>query len=168
MLMKHNDRHNEFMVVISQCQGTLYKVCLHFTQRQRDEMRDLYQEIVAQLWVSWPDFRGQCQPNTWVTRVALNVAGLYHRKRRRRPDFEALDEAHLDLLVEEATDSRFQPLYSLIDQLDIDDRKLIFLYLDRLSSKEMAEITGLSEANVRQRIHRIKDKLITLKQQNDE
>ena len=49
-----------------------------------------------------------------------------------------------------------------------DEKKLLFLYLDRKSSREIAAITGTTEANVRQRIHRIINRIKTLKQQEDE
>lgn len=159
-----NTRQNEFVEILLQCRGTLLKVCLHFTRRGHDEMWDLYQDIVAALWESWPGFRGESKPGTWVTGVALKVAATHHRRARRRPDFEALDAAAFDRLADEASDPVFERLYQLIDRLGIDDRALIFLYLDRFTVKEMADITGLSESNIKQRIHRIKLKLITLSQ----
>jgi len=61
--------------MLRQCEGTLVKVCFYFTGRRRDDFRDLYQEIACNLWEAWPSFRGDSNVNTWVTRIALNVAG---------------------------------------------------------------------------------------------
>lgn len=154
--------------MLRQCEGTLVKVCFYFTDRRRDDFRDLYQEIACNLWEAWPSFRGDSNVNTWVTRIALNVAGQEIRRRRRLPQFVRFDESFYDTLADEATDSLYQKLYKLIDLLDDDDRKFLYLYLDRKPLREIAAITGYTENNVKQRIYRIKQKLHTLKQQEDD
>lgn len=114
-------------------------------------------------------FRGESDLNTWVTRIALNVAGQEIRKRKRLPQFVELDESFYDTLADEATDLRYHRLYDLIDRLDDDDeRKLLFLYLDRKRLREIAEITGTTETAVKQKLYRIKQKLNDLKTAEDE
>ena len=68
-----------------------------------------------------------------------------------------------ETLAMEATDTRYQLLYDLLDKIDASDRKILFLYIDCRQMKEIAEITGLSEQAVKQRIYRIKKKLNALK-----
>lgn len=162
-------QHTEFLKMLRHCEGTLIKVCLYFTDRSRDDFRDLYQEIACTLWEAWPTFRGESDLNTWVTRIALNVAGQEIRKRKRLPQFVELDESFYDTLADEATDLRYHRLYDLIDRLDDDDeRKLLFLYLDRKRLREIAEITGTTETAVKQKLYRIKQKLNALKTTEDE
>lgn len=162
-------QHTEFLKMLRHCEGTLIKVCLYFTDRSRDDFRDLYQEIACTLWEAWPTFRGESDLNTWVTRIALNVAGQEIRKRKRLPQFVELDESFYDTLADEATDLRYHRLYDLIDRLDDDDeRKLLFLYLDRKRLREIAEITGTTETAVKQKLYRIKQKLNDLKTTEDE
>ena len=155
--------------MLRECEGTLVKVCLYFTNRSRDDFRDLYQEIACTLWEAWPTFRGESNLNTWVTRIALNVAGQVIRRRKRLPQFVVLDESFYDILAVEATDIRYHRLYNLIDRLDDDDeRKLLFLYLDRKRLREIAEITGSTEAAVKQKLYRIRQQLIEMKQQDSD
>ena len=154
--MKPDERQKtEFLQMLSQCEGILIK------------FRDLYQEIVCTLWELWPTFRGESKPSTWVTRIALNVAGQEIRKRKRMPLFVEYDAAIHDILSDEATDLRYHPLYRLIDNLQDDyDRKLLFLYIDRHPLREIADITGTTEAAVKQRLYRIRQQLLEMKQQN--
>lgn len=160
-------QHTEFLKMLRECEGTLVKVCLYFTDRRRDDFRDLYQEIACTLWEAWPTFRGESDLNTWVTRIALNVAGQEIRKRKRMPLFVEYDESIHDILSDEATDLRYQPLYRLIDSLQDDyDRKLLFLYIDHHPLREIADITGTTEAAVKQRLYRIRQQLIEIKQQD--
>lgn len=144
----------------------MVKVCLCFTDREREDFRDLYQEIACTLWNSWNSYRGESSLNTWVTQVALNVAGQEFRKRSRMPQFVALDESIYDTIADEATDIRFQRLYSLIDRLESDeDRKLLFLYLDKKRLREIAVIAGITEAAVKQKLYRIRQQLLELREQ---
>ena len=146
--MKPDERQKtEFLQMLSQCEGILIKVCT--------------------LWELWPTFRGESKPSTWVTRIALNVAGQEIRKRKRMPLFVEYDAAIHDILSDEATDLRYHPLYRLIDNLQDDyDRKLLFLYIDRHPLREIADITGTTEAAVKQRLYRIRQQLLEMKQQN--
>lgn len=102
--------------------------------------------------------------------------GHTHRPQRRRSGntqakahalFVEYDENIHDILSDEATDLRYQPLYRLIDSLQDDyDRKLLFLYIDRHPLREIADITGTTEAAVKQRLYRIRQQLIEIKQQD--
>lgn len=146
--------------MLRQHEGTLLKVCISFTDRQTEDIRDLYQEIACNLWESWPTFRGESRRDTWVTRVALNVAGQQCRRRKHRLDFVEVSETFYSNLAEEAADSRYRRLYQLIGLLgDAEDQELLYLYLDRRRLREISEIMGLSEPAVKQRIYRIKKEL---------
>ena len=148
--------------MLRQSQGILYRICLAFTDRHPENVADLYQEIVCNLWHGWPKFRHDCHPKTWVYRVALNTAGMELRKRKRKdaPVFAPLDERLCESLSEEADDTQLEYLYSLIDQLPDDEKKLIYLQLERFSCSEIATIVGKSESAVKQKLYRIKQKMI--------
>ena len=156
--------------MLKQCEGTLLKVCFTFSSRRHDDFRDLYQEIAATLWESWPKYKGESALNTWVTRIALNVALQEKRKQRNRPDFVEFDEKFYDTLANEAAEPHYQRLYRLIDKLENDDdRIIIYLYLDGKRQREISELMGgLSETAVKQRIYRIKKNLMTLKEKEND
>ena len=138
------------------------KVCLAFTDRQPESVREMYQEAVCALWEAWPRFRGESKESTWVYRIALNTAVTQLRHRSRQPRLVELTDEMERTLREEKTDALVDRLYTLIDRLAPPDRALILLYLDKLPEREIATVTGISEGNVRLRIHRIKQKLIAL------
>ncbi|HKJ43337.1 MAG TPA: sigma factor-like helix-turn-helix DNA-binding protein, partial [Sunxiuqinia sp.] len=77
-----------------------------------------------------------------------------------------LDTQHLGNLIDddetgkkELLEKQFESLQTEINQLSIIDKALITLMLENLSSKEIANIIGLTEPNVRVKIHRIKESL---------
>jgi RNA polymerase sigma-70 factor (ECF subfamily) len=50
-------------------------------------------------------------------------------------------------------------LYKFISELPETERIIISLELEEVKQAEIAQITGLSESNIRVKIHRIKEKL---------
>ena len=99
---------------------------------------------------------------TWVYRVALNTAITALRKQVARPRHVTLDPLHEPGVIAPPIDahaSRSEWLYRAIRQLNAVDRAVVMCYLDGLSYKRIAEVLGLSDANVATRLHRIKARL---------
>ena len=159
MQKKTDDKYAEFNKLLQESQMILVKVCMQFTDRQPDSIKDLYQEIAINLWESMPSFRGDSSQTTWVYRIALNTAYMELRKRARQNLFVDLDQQMLESLAEEAQDERTQILYDIIDRLPKNERTIFYLYLDDLSISQIADILGRTEAAVRQKIYRIKNKI---------
>ena len=120
------------------------------------DQEDLHQELLLALWKSIPAFRGEAKASTFVYRVAYNYALTWTRKAKRHE--VGLEQAAgvAARTVANATESQLEQLYGQIRELNPLDRTLILLYLDDISYREMAEVTGLSESNVGVRLNRVK------------
>jgi RNA polymerase sigma-70 factor (ECF subfamily) len=118
--------------------------------------QDLLQEIHAALWRSLHSFDNRCALRTWVYRVAHNTAAS-HVRRAIRHDWVSLEEAQ-SLPCSYDPDRRLvlERLMDLIQQLRPLDRQVILLYLEGQDATSIAEITGLSAANVAAKICRVK------------
>jgi RNA polymerase sigma-70 factor (ECF subfamily) len=134
-------------------------------ERDPDRRRDLLQEIHVALWRSLARFDGRCSMRTWVYRVAHNVATSHViRPRTRAPAFATPSdlESIPDAIDEESLIDRrltLERLYDLIRRLRPIDRQVMLLYLEELDAAAIAEVTGLTAANVATRVHRIKQAL---------
>lgn len=130
--------------------------------------RELSQEIHLALWRSLAKFNGRCSLRTWVYRVAHNVATSHVVRQARGRSvgtFLTLEEAEARAGSEDVERSAdraqaLSRLFALIQQLDLLDRQVIMAYLEGLDAESIAEITGLSAANVWSKIHRIKTMLV--------
>ncbi len=127
-----------------------------------EKRHDLRQDIHFQLWRSLEAFDTRCSLKTWTYRVAHNTAVSYvNRERRKNAPFVSLEE------IEQTASERHEPdvdrqralhqLYGFIRQLRPLDRQIMISYLEELDLATIAEITGLSRANVGMKIHRIKN-----------
>jgi len=139
----------------------LYKVCRLYCFTEVDR-QDLFQEIVIQLWRSWPAFRREAKFSTWLYRIALNTAisGLRRQHRLITPtDPEQLPTELQDIQYSADKEEQLQLLYAAIDRLTEVEKALTMLYLEDRSYQEMEEILGISQNNLRVKMNRIKDKL---------
>jgi RNA polymerase sigma-70 factor (ECF subfamily) len=124
---------------------------------------DLRQEIHLQLWRSLGLFDGRCSLATWTFRVAHNAATSYvRRERRSNAALVGLEEIQRTAVSgTQAPDIDRQRvllrLTHLIRQLKPLDRQVMICYLEEMEAAAIAEITGLSRANVAMKIHRIKN-----------
>ena len=128
-----------------------------------EKRHDLRQEIHLQLWRSLAAFDGRCSLKTWTFRVAHNTAVSYvNRERRRSAAFVTLEEVERTSAgVDPASDidrqRALEQLSHLIRNLKPLDRQIMISYLEEMDSATIAEVTGLSPANVAMKIHRIKN-----------
>jgi RNA polymerase sigma-70 factor (ECF subfamily) len=106
MLMEKNDIYDEFNHFLQESNKILVEVCLRFTDRQPDNVRDLYQDIALSLWESWPSFRGESSRTTWVYRIAVNTATSALRRQAAERQFVAIDQQMLESLAEEVKDEQ--------------------------------------------------------------
>ena len=165
--MHGDESSREFLAVLNRSQRVIFQICLYFTDCQPASICDLYQEIACTLWEAWPTFRGQSATDTWVRRVALNVAVSEVRHSSRQPHFVPLEEWIYDTIAEEVAVAP-PDYYRLIAALGPDERALLYLRLDRLPLRDIADIYGTSEAAIKQRLYRLRQKLNSLKQQDNE
>ena len=134
-------------------------------ERDPDARRDLLQEIHVALWRSLARYDGRCSLRTWVYRVAHNTAiSRVVRPRAAAPRLVAIDEdlESVAEVVDYGVDRRraLDRLYTLIQRLRPLDRQVMLLYLEEEDAASIAEITGLSAANVSTKVRRIKQILV--------
>lgn len=149
--------------MIEQHEKIIYKVCLIY-QDDTETIADRYQDIVLNLWLAYPKFKGESKISTWIYRIALNTCISEIRKQQSRPETIPLSYDMSEFIGDNHSDmDQVRELYQLIGQLNKWERALILLWLDDKSYDEIATIVGISKANVGVRLMRIKDKLKKLK-----
>jgi RNA polymerase sigma-70 factor (ECF subfamily) len=131
--------------------------------KDSDEVQDLYQECLINLWKSISSFEGRSNLRTWIWRVSLNTCISADRKKRRRGDAVPL-ELNIDLYNDTDHQTRqVKMLHERISRLGPFDRAIIMLWLENMSYEEIGAIVGISTRNVSVRLFRIKEQLKQMK-----
>lgn len=89
------DKHSiekEFTALIQQYRNVIWKVCYIYA-KDRENLNDLYQEAIINLWKGFPKFRKESKPSTWIYRIALNSCITFFRRFSRHPKTLRLTES---------------------------------------------------------------------------
>lgn len=157
--MDTHELEKQFIAFVQEYRQVIYKVCYIYAT-DADNLSDLYQEVVINLWKSFPRFRGECKASTWVYRIALNTCISFMRKSNSRPTIIPITvDLEYAFAEEESKTTQLRELYRMINRLGKLERALILLWLEERSYQEIADITGISKNNVAVKLNRIREKL---------
>lgn len=154
-----NVKEKQFEELVKQYKRTIYSVCYMFS-RDKEEINDLFQEILVRLWLGFDQFEQRSSLSTWVYRIALNTAINSDKRAKRRPQTVPLSTDIDPYDPQDSSLEQVRQLYALINQLDVMDRGLVLLWLEGIGYDEIAAIMGITVANVGIKLHRIKEKLV--------
>jgi len=135
----------------------VFRLCMGYAN-DTAAAKDLAQETFIKVWKQLPKFRNESSIGTWIFRIASNACLRQIQKDKKMPKSELPLEIK-DEILETNIEKDIQLLYQYISELQEVERIIISLELEDMNQKEIAEIVGLSEGNVRVKIHRIKEKL---------
>ncbi|MGD1893133.1 MAG: RNA polymerase sigma factor [Cyclobacteriaceae bacterium] len=144
----------KFLEQLHQHQGLIHSLCHSYFANSEDR-EDAFQEIVLQLWKSYPSFRKESAVSTWMYRVALQT--IFNLLKQRRLTFATLPE---QLGESDSTDTEL--IRVMLSMLAPDDRAILILYLEGYRYQEIADISEMTLTNVSTRLSRIRQKLRSL------
>ena len=153
-----NTKEQQFTDIIKKHERTIYTVCYMFSD-DKDEVNDLYQDILVRLWQGFDAFEGKSDVKTWIYRVSLNYCINFSHKQKRlheRLNFGGglpADGSSLERNLQ------IKQLYKRINTLGLVDRSVVLLWLEGLSYDEIGAILGISVKNVSFKLVRIKEQL---------
>lgn len=148
----------EFLKSIHDYQKIIYKICKIYRDTIEDQ-EDLFQEIVYQLWKSYPSFKGESKISSWIYRIALNTAIVIYRKPKLPVVYVDKVPEQIYSGVKQQVFENEERLFDALRTLNDAEKALISLFLDDFTYHEIAAITGITESNTGVRLNRIKTKL---------
>lgn len=154
----------EFANIVREHKSTIYTVCYMFSKNQ-DEVDDLFQEVLLNLWRGIEHFKGESKLATWINRISLNTCISADRKKKKHATETLSQQADIYAATDEAETRQIQMLHKRVHRLRPFDRAIVLLWLEGLPYDEIGAITGISAKNVSVRLVRIREEL---KQMTDE
>lgn len=134
----------------------IFRLCMGYIN-DYNLAQDMAQETFLIVWQQLPRFRNEANIGTWIYKIASNNCLRQIEKQNRFPRAELpvnlIEEKQLNI------EPKIQYLYKCISELPETERIIISLELENVKQAEIATIVGLSESNIRVKIHRIKEKL---------
>jgi RNA polymerase sigma-70 factor (ECF subfamily) len=165
--------HEAFEVLVRRHRARVLRVAWRFT-RNREDAEDIVQESLQKAFVHLRQFEGNSSFSTWLTRIAINQALMWLRKKRASPqvpveapsandepalapDFPDLGPTPEDRCLQR---ERERILSAAMNELTPGLRKAIELReLRELTTEETARVMGLSVQAVKGRVFHGRKKL---------
>jgi len=153
-----------FSAIVSNYQKMVFTIILKIVEN-REDAEDIMQEIFVKVFKSLEQFKEESEFSTWLYRIAYNTT--ISELRRRKLSFVPMDDnlVHVNEPVSdeeefELTDIKLHYLDVALKKLPPDEIFLVTLYYFKEQSIEaIREISNLSVANVKVKLHRIRKKL---------
>jgi len=163
--------HAAFAEIVARYERRVYSLARRLAPSAADA-EDVLQETFVRVYRKLDTFRGEARFSTWLFRVATNCALMARRRRRRQPTVSL--DAYLPAFerggrhMRAADHGRAARAEELLDRrrltralraalARLPDRyrtPLVLRDLEDLETREVARVLSLSEAAVRQRVHR--------------
>jgi RNA polymerase sigma factor (sigma-70 family) len=149
-----------FESIYEEYRPMVFQLCIGFMKGDQAFAADLTQDVFINTWNALSSYRGEASYKTWVYRITVNTCLQYLRKEKKKnqADTTALEDLAGDKFADTTTDN-FNHLYKAIGELNDLDRLIIMMVLEELDYPEISQVVGISDGNLRVRIHRIKQKL---------
>ena len=134
----------------------VFRLCMGFVN-DRDWAKDIAQDTFVTVWQKLSYVRNEAYIGTWIYRIATNKCLRQIEKENRYTKLEL--KFDVPAPVPSNIESQTTFLYRCIAELPEIERIIISLELEDVKQTEIASIVGISKANVRVKVHRIKEKL---------
>ncbi len=148
----------EFLEIVEENKKLIYKIS-HMYCDSKIDMKDLFQEIIANMWKAYPDFKGNSKISTWIYRISVNTAISWVRDHIKNKNHIEYTNVLPQMQDDSAIDNLYDKLYNAISILGKLDKAIILMQLDGYSYDDISETIGLTKTNVATKINRIKLKL---------
>lgn len=153
-----DNRQKEFTQVVMDNKRRIYTVCYMFA-KDPEEVADLFQDILINLWKGFQTFEGGQYLGTWIWKVSLNTCINHYKKKKRFPQTVPLD-INMNLFEDTDADSaQIRQLYDRINRLGVMDRSIILMWLENMNYDDIGCVLGITANNVSVRLVRIREKL---------
>ncbi|MBN2616019.1 MAG: RNA polymerase sigma factor [Bacteroidales bacterium] len=170
------NKEEQFNLIIAENSSRIQRICSYYNSDKEDQ-KDMVQEVLVNIWKSLDNFRGEAAMSTWIYRIAVNTSLNFTGKAFRQMKLMVnADIGNLNIIVDDEEigkklrqEENMKLLQNELNQLSVIDKALMSLVLEGLSMKEIADIIGITEPNVKVKIHRVKSQLrVKLKGRNNE
>ncbi len=161
--MKKEEKFNQ---IVAENGERIKRICSYYNSNS-DDQKDMFQEVLVNIWKSLDSFRGDSAISTWIYRIAVNTSltftGKYYSRMKliincNTQNLNAVFDED-SLCAKQIQEEQFDRLQTELNMLSVIDKSLISLMLEGLTMKEIGNVIGITEANVKVKIHRIKTQL---------
>ena len=170
-----NGDTNAFAYLVDNYKNMIYSLAYKMT-KNREEAEEVSQDTFIKAYKNLDKFKGDSKFSTWLYRIAYHAClDSIKKNKKHHNSFEINDitfnqiKSVENILEGIERKERAKIMNVCLDKLPDEERSIIWMfYYDELSLKEIIEVTGLSEANIKVKLHRARKRLLAIVEENVE
>jgi len=164
----HGDA-NAFSFLIERYKDMVFTLAVKMT-KSKEDAEEISQDSFVKAYRYLPKFKGDSKFSTWLYKISYNTCLDSIKKSAYQRNQVVIDEVTENQLASVETildgiekEERAAVMHTCLEQLAEDEKAvLVFFYFKELSLKEIVEITAITEANVKVKLHRARKKLLSI------
>lgn len=166
---------NAYAILVDRYKSMIYTLAVKMV-KSREEAEEISQDTFIKAYKNLSKFKGDSKFSTWLYKIAYRTCLDSLKKNTEKYQTGTIDEITINKIktTEGVLDGierkeRAEIINKCMQDLPDDERSILwFFYFEELSLKEIVEVTSLSEANVKVKLHRARKRLLTIVEQKVE
>ncbi|WP_430815520.1 RNA polymerase sigma factor [Carboxylicivirga sp. RSCT41] len=151
---------NNFETIYRDYYPKVFRLCAGYASGRDEWASDVAQEVFITVWSKLKSLKDPKALPAWIYRITFNTC--MKRLKDNNKDIQSADSLpDIAYSPEEASEANemLKKVYRALEHLKVDEKNLVLLMLEGVEHEDMADILGLSRSNLRVRMHRTRDKL---------
>ena len=166
---------NAFSILVDKYKTMVFTLALKIV-KSREEAEEISQDTFIKAYKNLSKFKGDSKFSTWLYKIGYRTSLDSLKKNKEKYNTHTIDEITINKIksTESILDGierreRAAVINECMLDLPEEERSILwFFYFKELSLKEIVEVTGLSEANVKVKLHRARKRMLTIVEQKVE
>ncbi|MAD96733.1 MAG: RNA polymerase [Flavobacteriaceae bacterium] len=166
---------NAYAFLVDSYKDMIYSMVLKMTNN-REEAEEISQDTFIKGFQNLDKFKGESKFSTWLYKIAYRTCLDAIKKNKKHNNTYEINDITMNQIQSVETilqgierQDRSRMMKECLNKLPSEERSLLWLfYFDELTLKEIIEVTNLSEANVKVKLHRARKRLLTVVKENVE
>lgn len=158
-----------YAILVKRYEGLIFTLCLRM-MKNREDAEEVAQDVFVKAYQALSGFKGDAKFSSWLYRIAYNRSLDMLARKKRQPSFENTEELansnfeNIENALDNMEHAKQQSfIKEAINQLESEDAFIVTVYYyEEQSVAEIAQITGLTESNIKIKLFRSRKKLFTL------
>jgi RNA polymerase sigma-70 factor (ECF subfamily) len=157
-----------YAILVEKHKEMVFSIALKILHN-REDAEEIAQDVFVKVYQSLSNFKNEAKFSTWLYRIVYNTA--ISKVRKKKIELSPLDESTINNYSDETSENQFllsddpdrvELLQKALQSLPEDENVIVSLFYQNDSSiEDISAVTGLTVANVKVKLHRIRKKLYT-------
>lgn len=170
-----NGDASAFAYLVDNYKNMVFSLAYKMT-KNKEEAEEVSQDTFIKAFKNLSNFKGDSKFSTWLYRICYHTTLDAIKKNKKNNYTSEINEVTFNQIQSVETilqgierKERSVIMDKCLMKLPDEERSILWMfYYDELSLKEIIEVTNLSEANLKVKLHRARKKLLTIVEKNIE